>query len=180
MYIPNTSDEESVFGVYIPLPAPYESYIRHKKCSFGNNMADMVLSHITLLPPTRIKHSNADLLLDDIYNITKTYRPFWLILDGVDNFIPVSNVSYLKVTVGSDECKFLHENIFMSKAVCENARFPYHPHVTIADNLDSFHSNALENVFKDFSIAFICRKIYVDILDSKGNSKTINVFNLGN
>ncbi len=181
MYIPDFEKNEIILGIYISLPSCYGEYIRNYRIEHGDGCAALCPSHITLLPPTVFHRLDLPKIMEHLEDITSTYKPFWIKLDGVASFKPVSNVSYIKVVSGADECKELHDKVLNSEFIDSSSeRFSFHPHVTIAHDVSDSSFSVLENEFSDFNSAFICSKICVDLLDTDGSSTNIAVLPLKN
>lgn len=180
MYIPDVKNGESLLGIHICLPAPYGEYIRNFRIASGDKSASLCPSHITLLPPTPIDNNDLDVILENLKKAVSSLKAFWIKLNGVGTFTPVSNVSYIKVVYGNDECQVLHDRILESDLINSSSqRFSFHPHVTIAHDVNEDVLKVLENEFRNFNAAFICSKIHVDLLDCEGKSETIAVLPLG-
>lgn len=174
MYIPEVTSDELLLGVYVNLPQPWSAFISNKRMEIGDSLAENCAPHITLLPPTPVAKSQLNTFLKDLKHIADTSKSFWVGLDSSSNFLPVSTVSFIKVSYGYDECKVLHDKIY---GCVENAspRFPFHPHVTLAHNISVEKIRDIQSDFSDFKAAFICSNIFVDVLDTKGNSHTVIV-----
>lgn len=180
MYIPNITSEETLFGVYIALPEPYENYIRNCRINHGDSLASLCPTHITLLPPTAINRLDLINFVTDLKNMAASFRPFWVKLDGVSSFKPVSNVSFINVVKGNKNCASINNEILSFNSLRGlDKRFDYHPHVTIGHGISQENLDVLEKKFKNFTASFICSKICVDILDTDGSSRTVAILPLG-
>ena len=56
-------------------------------------------------------------------------------MSGTDSFRPISNVAFMTLTEGANACTDIAEEI-RSGPLDHEARFPYHPHVTLAQDVD--------------------------------------------
>ena len=114
--------------------------------------ADAIPTHITLVPPTPVD-SSADEVHDHLAEVAKAHEPFRLRLRGTATFRPVSPVVFIVVTEGISAC----EQIAAASRrgpLDQELNFPYHPHVTIAHDLDEVSLDAAYETLADFDCAF--------------------------
>ncbi len=89
-------------------------------------------AHVTVLPPRPLQVSPA-VGWDAICNAAKDFKPFDLELGEIDIF-PISDVIFVGVRAGTESLRAMHETL--NQDGLEYAEpFPYHPHVTVAQNL---------------------------------------------
>ncbi|MCD0453127.1 2'-5' RNA ligase family protein [Actinocorallia sp. API 0066] len=148
-------EPETVIGVSIEVPEPYAAVLRGARESFGDPLALRVPPHITLVPPTPVAPAELPAIIDHLARAATMVDPFRVRLRGTGTFRPVTPVVFLQVAEGIGPCSLLEEKV--RRAPLERELFfPYHPHVTVAHNLDDA---ALDHAFKelaDFHAVFEC------------------------
>jgi 2'-5' RNA ligase len=90
-------------------------------------------AHVTVLPPRPLVGSAEEAWSELAAHLQDT-PPFTVELGEVEVF-PVTQVVYLSVIVGGAELKRLHEMLNSGRLAFEEP-FHYHPHVTLAQDLD--------------------------------------------
>jgi 2'-5' RNA ligase len=88
---------------------------------------------VTLLPPRALRCS-AETALPQIRNALQNFQPFRVEFGEV-RFFPQTNVVYLSITRGLLELEDIHRILNGGMAGCEEA-YPYHPHLTLAQQID--------------------------------------------
>jgi 2'-5' RNA ligase len=91
-------------------------------------------AHITLLPPRPLSCS-PEVALAQIRGALFNYPPFTVEFGDV-RFFPQTNVVYLSILRGYNKLEILHQILNCGAAGCEEA-YPYHPHLTLAQQIDS-------------------------------------------
>lgn len=90
-------------------------------------------SHLSLLPPRALELS-ARIAESQIQNICLKSQPFVVRIGKVAVF-PVTSVVYLELESGQHEIERLHLDL-ATHALDYNEPYPFHPHVTLAQNFD--------------------------------------------
>ena len=67
--------------------------------------------------------------------VAAAHLPFTLHLRGTGTFRPVTQVVFVAVAAGISECELLAAAIRAAPELHREARFPYHPHVTVAQDV---------------------------------------------
>jgi 2'-5' RNA ligase len=80
--------------------------------------------------------------------------PFTIHLRGTGTFRPITEVVFVTLAVGISECELLAEAITSSDDINRGSRFPYHPHVTIAQDVSPAELDAAFADLADFSAIF--------------------------
>lgn len=122
-------------GVAIAVPEPYGSMLRKARRSFGDELAEIVPTHITLLPPTLVEDTAMPLVLGHLEEVAAAIGPFDIALSGTDTFRPVTPVVFVSLVDGVEECTALAAQV-CAGPLDRPLDFAYHPHVTVAHNLD--------------------------------------------
>ena len=81
------------------------------------------------------------------------HRPFTVRLRGSDTFRPVTDVVYLVVAEGAAECDALQGEIRGGPLAVE-LRYPYHPHVTLAHDVDPERLDRALEATADVDVSF--------------------------
>lgn len=135
MYLPAHSGDEQVIGLVIAVPEPWASEITDHRTALGDPLGPKVPAHITLLPPTTIRNEDYEDVLSHLRTVAAHHHPFQLRVKGAGDFRPVSPVAFLKITDGFNELTTLEDEL-CAGVLDVPKRFPYHPHVTLAQQVD--------------------------------------------
>ncbi|AWB93267.1 2'-5' RNA ligase family protein [Aeromicrobium chenweiae] len=140
-------------GVAIPVPDPYGTQLREKRADFGDPMAETVPSHVTLIPPTEVADDQLDGVCAALERASATLPPFPMRLRGTGTFRPVSPVVFVAVSQGISYTEMLAKCV--RKALhSPDPEFPFHPHVTVAHNLDDASLDRAYDELNDFECRF--------------------------
>ncbi|MBA2740078.1 MAG: 2'-5' RNA ligase family protein [Nocardioidaceae bacterium] len=139
-------------GVAIAVPDPYATQLREQRESFGDCQARSIPSHITLVPPTTVDPAVLDVLEGHLAAVAGRHGPFDVRLRGTGTFRPVSSVVFVTVAAGISECELLAQDV-RTGPLAVPLEFPYHPHVTVAHDIDD---DGLDRAF-DALVTYECR-----------------------
>lgn len=123
------------FGVAIGLPEPYHSELQGWRTRLGDPNAEAVPPHVTLLPPTALPEGRLEHVEEHLRAVAARESPFELHLRGSGTFRPVSPVVFVPLARGIGECERVERQV-RSGPLARDTLFPYHPHVTVAHDLD--------------------------------------------
>lgn len=140
-------------GVAIAIPEPYATELRDHRASFGDPQADLIPTHVTLLPPTVVDPDEIDDVEEHLHEVSGRHRSFRMHLRGTATFRPVSPVVFVAVTEGISACEVL-ANAVRSGRLDQELSFPYHPHVTVAHHLDDSTLDKAFDALADFDVTF--------------------------
>lgn len=140
-------------GVAIAIPEPFGSQLRRRRAAFGDPMAQTVPSHVTLMPPTEVTEAGFDGVCATLQNAASSLRPFAMRLQGTGTFRPVSPVVFIAVSQGISGTEILAKAV-RSELDAPESDFVFHPHVTIAHNLDDDILDRAYAELADFECAF--------------------------
>ncbi|WP_417216009.1 2'-5' RNA ligase family protein [Arthrobacter sp.] len=129
---PDPGDEGVSVGVVIPLPEPLRSDLRAVRASLGDPVARTIPPHITLV--TGAVAVDWVAAREHVRRVAIGASPFRITLHGTATFRPVTNVVFLKITQGFDECVELHRAL-QSGPMSSTVEFDFHPHLTMAHDL---------------------------------------------
>lgn len=119
-------------GILIHVPPDLGRRVRELRASLGDPVA--IAPHVTLLPPTSLDPLLLPAVRDHLAQVAEQHPPFTVRLRGTASFEPVTQVAYLRVDEGGDECDRLQRRV-RSGPLGVPLRFPYHPHVTLAQDV---------------------------------------------
>ena len=139
-------------GVAIPVPEPYGTELRRYRASFGDIQAQSVPTHVTLLPPTLVESSALAEIEEHLLKVVAAHPKFVMQLRGTATFRPNSPVVFVALSEGISACELLSEAI-RTGPLERDLPFPYHPHVTVAQDVPD---DALDRAY-DTLAGFSCR-----------------------
>ncbi|MDS1269829.1 2'-5' RNA ligase family protein [Lipingzhangella sp. LS1_29] len=140
-------------GVSIAIPEPFGSELESWRSSFGDPLASLVPAHITLLPPTPLSVEALDGAHRHLCEVAASHTCFDVMLRGAATFQPVSPVVFVPVVRGIGDCERLQRKV-RSGPLGRSLSFPYHPHVTVAHDLEAPKlEQAFESLF-DYAALF--------------------------
>jgi 2'-5' RNA ligase len=132
---PPTEVARTTIGVAIDIPEPWGGELTAARLAAGDPVAEHVPAHVTLLGPTEIDAAALSAIDRHLAGVARAHRAFTVRLRGTGTFRPITQVVFVAVAAGIGECEQLHSAVLASGAIVSAARFPYHPHVTIAQNV---------------------------------------------
>lgn len=138
----------TTIGIAIDIPQPWGAELTRRRAATGDPQAEYVPAHLTLLGPTEVAAHRLDEIDRHLRRVAAAYPPFTLHLRGTGTFRPVTEVVFVAVAAGISECERLAAAIMRSDAIQRVQRFPYHPHVTVAQDVAP---ERLDEVFADLA-----------------------------
>ncbi|MGX6606893.1 2'-5' RNA ligase family protein [Micromonosporaceae bacterium Da 78-11] len=135
-------------GVAIDIPEPWGEMLTRRRGAAGDPQAAYTPAHVTLLGPTEVATDALPAVEKHLEAVASGQEPFTIHLRGTGTFRPITEVVFVTLAVGISECELLFEAITASDDVNRDSRFPYHPHVTVAQDVPP---EALDAVFADLA-----------------------------
>jgi 2'-5' RNA ligase len=129
---PASRDRINSFALITYIPEPIAGFLDRLRQELVPNC--FLKAHVTILPPRSLSLAPED-AWRIISNRAPRFSAFEIQLDGVHVF-PVSDVIYLQVAAGSEQLKQMHDALGVD-GLRRQEEFPYHPHVTLAQDLKS-------------------------------------------
>ncbi|WP_375496938.1 2'-5' RNA ligase family protein [uncultured Jatrophihabitans sp.] len=134
------------------IPQPHASVLTTWRRRVGDPAAELVFPHVTLLPPTPVPAGGMADVEAHLAEAARASEPFTMHLAGTGTFRPTSPVVFIQIATGVSQCEVLEQAI-RSGPLARPLEFPYHPHVTVAQDLDEA---ALDEAYEGLS-NFIAR-----------------------
>jgi len=153
MRLPGKADDEVRLGVAIAVPEPYGPALQAARESFGDPLARLIPPHVTLVGPTvRAIDALADVEAH-LASVAARHAPFTMRLRGTGTFRPISPVVFVQVAAGIPHCERLEADL-RTGVLAEPREFNYHPHVTVAHELDDAALEAAFTGLERFDASF--------------------------
>jgi 2'-5' RNA ligase len=158
----------STIGVAIDIPQPWGGELTAARLAAGDPVAQFVPAHVTLLGPTEIDAADLPAIDRHLREVAGAHRAFTVRLRGTGTFRPVTQVVFVAVAAGISECEQLHTAVLGSAAISAAARFPYHPHVTIAHDVPPAQLDAAFADLAGYEATFVVGSFALFEHDSRG------------
>lgn len=142
----------TTIGVAIAIPEPWGSRLRQFRLSIGDTGALGIPTHITLVPPVEVDDVDVPLVDDHLAEVAGATPSFEVHLRGTGTFRPISPVVFVALAEGISACEQLAAAVRTGPMAVE-LRFPYHPHVTVAQEVAD---EQLDRAFEELA-GFECR-----------------------
>lgn len=166
----------STIGVAIAIPEPWGEELQHHRASFGDTRADTIPTHLTLVPPTAVAVSVTE-VEEHLADVAASAAPFRLRLRGTASFRPVSPVVFIAVSEGISACELLAKAALQGPLAQELA-FPYHPHVTVAHDVEEAALDRAYQTLEDFDCAFDVHRFQLYVHGEDGVWRVLRSFEL--
>lgn len=168
-------------GVAIGIPQPWGAELDAHRAWTGDPAAPMIPAHVTLLGPTVLP---TGAMLDHeidrhLYTVALRCSPFGMHLRGTGTFRPVTEVVFVAVAAGISECELLATAIGEAAELRREIRFPYHPHVTVAQDVPPAALDKVYEDLADFSARFRVDRFTLFCHGSNGRWRVHRDFRLG-
>jgi 2'-5' RNA ligase len=167
----------STIGVAIAIPEPWATSLQAYRIALGDDQADAIPTHITLVPPTDVG-DQIPAVEEHLAKVAREHPPFDIHLRGTATFRPVSPVVFIGVSEGISGCELL-----AAQARCgpleQDLSFPYHPHVTVAHDLDEPSLDRAYETLSDFDCEFEVREFQLFVHDPDGMWRQLRSYRLG-
>lgn len=148
-----SSAADIVVGVAITVPEPWAGALRAARSAVGDPEAESIPPHVTLLAPATVGESWLTDVDEHLERVAAGHQPFDLHLRGTATFRPVSPVVFVQVVEGIAQCERLASDVRRGPLEVP-AKFPYHPHATIAHAVDDARLDQAFEQMADFDATF--------------------------
>ena len=150
---PVTCTDTAVLGVVVNVPEPWAQLLVDWRTKVGDPQASLVPPHVTLLPPTAVPVGERAAITAHLSSVARRHPPFDVHLSGTGTFRPVSDVVFVAVARGIGNCELLSNDVRRGP-LARSLSFPYHPHVTVAHDVDGEMLDMAYTGLSDLSAEF--------------------------
>lgn len=154
---------EYTLGVVIPVPQPHRETLRAWRQDYGGEATAPIAPHITLVSGSYL--NSWEKAAAQVRRVASTVQPFSIELGAAQSFRPASDVVFLPLDRGADECWELHRGL-LGDALRHESAFAYHPHLTIAQNVPAAQLDAAQAALGDARLAFTAD--HIQLFDTRG------------
>jgi 2'-5' RNA ligase len=142
MYIdPAAWDRINSFALVSYIPEPLAGFLDKLRQELVPNC--FLRAHVTILPPRPIC-SSPEAAWKTVRTRAPLFQPFDVDLARVEVF-PVSDVIYVEIGRGREELRTMNAALNAEAFLCHEP-YPYHPHITLAQNLKGDEVDELARV----------------------------------
>jgi len=127
---PPVRDRINSFALVTYIPEPLAGFLDRLRRELVPNC--FLRAHVTILPPRPLSAS-PEAAWETIRELARQFAPFEIQLGAIEVF-PVSDVIHVAVAQGRDELKKMHDAMNI-EGLKFPEEFPYHPHITLAQEL---------------------------------------------
>ncbi len=174
----STRGATGCIGVAIPVPAPLGDQLQRRRAASGDPLAWSVPTHVTLVPPVVVGEGALPRVHDHLARAASSCAPFEIRLRGTDTFRPVSPVVFVRLAAGAREVARLEEHVRCG-VLDSRRRFPFHPHVTLAQEVDDAALDRAHAELADFEAAFTVERFTLYRHDADGVWRVVEEYQLG-
>ncbi len=153
MRLPRAADGETVVGVALAVPEPFRSQLHDARVRFGDLEARTIVPHVTLVGPTPVADDRFGELDAHLAAVAARHDPFRVRLHGTQTFRPVSPVVFVALVEGAQACATLEGDLRAGPLAVESP-FPFHPHVTVAHDLDDAALDGAQDAMAGYDAVF--------------------------
>lgn len=162
----------------IPVPDPHGSYLQARRADYGDALASTTTAHVTLLGPTAVDDDGLPRLVEHLQRAAAAARPFQMVLRGTGTFRPLSRVVFVQVASGISACEQL-ESAIRTGDYDGALDFPYHPHVTVAHDVEERELDRAFDELAGFHARFDVDSFWMYEQDGGGMWQPRRSFELG-
>ena len=178
MILPAPGPDEVVIGIAVTVPAPHAGVLAAARLASGDPDAASIAPHVTLVGPALVAVGDLPLVDEHLTRVAAGHAPFVVHLRGTGSFRPVSPVVFVALARGIASCEQL-ERAIRTGPLDVPVRFPYHPHVTVAQDIDEAALDAVEARLAGFDETFEVSGIDRYVFDGDGVWRPVRSFALG-
>jgi 2'-5' RNA ligase len=127
---PPVRDRINSFALVTYIPEPLAGFLDRLRQELVPNC--FLRAHVTILPPRPLS-SDPEPAWESIRKLAKRFAPFEIQLGNID-LLPVSDVIYVRIAAGAEAMQRMHDAM-STGPLAYREEFPYHPHVTLGQEL---------------------------------------------
>jgi 8-oxo-dGTP pyrophosphatase MutT (NUDIX family)/2'-5' RNA ligase len=144
-------------GVVARLPEPLGIHVQAWRRALGDPTAGRTGPHLTIVPPQTVAERDLDRAVALVERAAAAAVPFLVELDGAATFLPDSPTAYLVVREGGPALEDLE--VALRTSPLERRTHPFHPHVTVAQDLPADRIEAAARELAGFRASFPVREL---------------------
>ena len=126
----DVAERINLFALVVYVPDPLARFLDDLRKELVPNC--LPRAHVTILPPRSLS-ANIDAAVQDARKRVSGFAPFVLAAGEVEIF-PTSDVIYIGITEGERELRHMYRAL-NDGPLAFREPFPYHPHITLAQDL---------------------------------------------
>jgi 2'-5' RNA ligase len=176
--LPVPGPDETLVGLVVTVPEPYARVLVAAREASGDAEALAIAPHVTLVGPVPLPDSAKEPVYEHVAEVASRHDPFELRLRGTATFRPVSPVAFVQVSEGIADCEQL-ERALRAGPMDVPVRFPYHPHVTVAQDVDDDALDGVQDRLVGFDARFRVSSVDLYVNDVDGVWRCRRSFPLG-
>jgi 8-oxo-dGTP pyrophosphatase MutT (NUDIX family)/2'-5' RNA ligase len=138
--------------VVVPLPEPVGTYVQAWRRALCEPTRERIVPHVTLAPPQSVPEEQVPAAVALVDRAAAAGVPGVVTLQGAATFLPDSPVTYLVVAEGGPALAALEGGLRAEPL--SRRTHPFHPHVTVAQELPPADLEAAAADLADFHAAF--------------------------
>ncbi len=139
--IPNGVAPSTLFALVSYIPDPLALFLDELRLELDS--ACKPHAHVTILPPRPVCNKES-VAVEELAERTRNFVSFDVDLGEVAKF-DGSDVIYISVETGLDEIHRMHDALNHG-AVCFKEKYSFHPHITLAQNIEKERVEALHEL----------------------------------
>jgi len=124
-------EPQNLYALVIYVPEPLGSFLDELRLKLVPDCNPH--AHISVLPPRTLPVA-PEATIEEARGIVAGFPPFDIELGQIEVF-PVTDVIYISVESGTAHLQQMHHALNQGSLAC-NEPFPYHPHLTLAQDLE--------------------------------------------
>ena len=177
MSLPVPGPDEVLVGIVVTLPAPHAGVLAAARLASGDPEARSIAPHVTLVGPVAVAREDLPKVDEHVAQVAGRHGPFVVHLRGTGTFRPVSPVVFVALARGIADCEQLERDL-RTGPLDAALRFPYHPHVTVAQEVDDEALDGVEDRLDDYDGTFVVTGIDRYVTDEDGVWRPVRSFPL--
>lgn len=144
------------------IPRPLDQEIDGLRRAAGDGSLGRIPAHCTLVPPVNVAETRLGDALMLLRAAAAATRPFAVDLGPPDTFLPDTPVLHLPVVEGPglDAIVRLRQRVFV-EPLARSLTWPFVPHVTLADDMDSARIAAARAALSDYRVTTTFERLHL-------------------
>ena len=139
------------------LPEPLGIHVQAWRRALGDPAAGRIVPHLTLVPPQTVAERDLARAAALVERAAAEAVPFVVELEGAATFLPDAPVAYLVVREGGPALH--HLEVALQESPLDRRTHPFHPHVTVVQDLPEDRIEAAARELAGFQAAFPVREV---------------------